>query len=73
MTSCVLCGWPLNDEHVYNVKCAAANAEAEQIEAEAHKALDAQDQMSPAETERLHEIAREVIALIRFNQRSGPG
>lgn len=66
---CILCGWPLNDEHVFNVKCAAANAEAEQVEAEAR---ELQSQPTTPEDERLLEIgleaAREALAYARFKR-----
>lgn len=67
--NCSLCGWPLDDEHIFNVNCAAANAENDQIEAEAH---ELQSQPLTAEGERLLEVGlevmRDVIALKSFER-----
>jgi HD superfamily phosphodiesterase len=63
---CVLCGWLLNDEHAFNVHCAAANAENDQLEAEIR---ELQQEPLDAEGERLQErvlkYMREALERVR--------
>ena len=67
--TCVLCGWLLDGEHAFNVNCAVANAENDQLEAELR---DLEQQPSTADDERLIQIgleaARDVLALKRFER-----
>jgi hypothetical protein len=68
-TNCSLCGWPLDDEHIFNVNCALANAENDQLEAEID---EARQQPLDAESQRLLEhgleVMRDVIAQKTFEQ-----
>lgn len=71
MERCILCGWVLNWEHAFNVKCAAANAEAEQIEAEVAE-ISTWPDPDPAETKRLMEIALDEIAWRKIRRQQTP-
>jgi len=55
MGTCILCGWLLDAEHVFNIKCAAANAENDQLEAEVR---DAQNLPGSVEDDWLMAVAR---------------
>lgn len=77
MTRCALCGWVLDAEHIFNVNCAVASAENDQIEAEV---AEAQAQpVSPEEAEHLEhlvqnglEILQDILALKRFERDCKP-
>ena len=66
---CSICDWPLNFEHAFNVKCAVANAENDQLMAEVEEAMS--QPLSPEDEEIIQqgvEIVKEVLALARFNR-----
>ena len=60
---CGVCGWYLI-EHLFNVRCVAANAANDQLEAEVAEAM--REPVDPEELERSIEVARETLAFVRF-------
>ena len=65
MEHCNCCGYPLeSDDHLFNIHCPASNAEYDQLMAEV---AEAQSMVISVETgKRAQEVAREVLAYMRF-------
>lgn len=57
---CAVCNWPLDDTHVFNVRCSVANAEAEACEAEV-RAVVSTDELDP----KIREAMLDTLALMR--------
>jgi len=64
MEHCNCCGWPLGEEHDFNIHCAVANAANDQLEAEAREAMKVP--LIPEEAEYASEVAMETLAYMRF-------
>lgn len=68
---CVMCNQPLDNSHLFNIHCAAANAQNDQVMAEIEEAtgLSWSDE-DTAMVERIRERVFDQIAYIRFVQRN---
>jgi len=67
MEHCNCCGWPLNEEHDFNIHCAVANAANDQLEAEAREAMKLPTTPDmEAGFARAQEVVAETLAYMRF-------
>lgn len=64
---CVFCDWPLDEEHIFNVNCAAANAENDQIIAQvAESQRHAPTPEDLVQIDKARVVASESLAFARF-------
>ena len=71
MDKCPICNSVKDELGLCDPYCPVMIAEDDQERAAAYEAMDAEDDMDPGLTERIHEVTREVLAFLRFKRDLG--